>query len=370
MIDAVQFCLEPQGEAPPMKPTVRHRMAVSSLIATVIVCALAASVGRAAPSQDRDEAQEQELMSLSTIIAAALRGQIVPTEEPFGWANDALKAYDKQTFVPFTLSVEQSKISTPTVAMYIFVAPHSAGPAAAEPAAGATDAEAASALPTAVFEDAYHVDLGVPTADGVYEIRRAFSAPGGDYDVYVALSESEVSDGTEAKTMMLKQAVSVPDLWSDELATSSVILLDRIESLSTPLPPDQHLANPYVLGGTTRLVPRVNRTYPDSEELSTFFLIYNVGLTSDGLPDVTVEFNFHTRRPDGDEFFNTSGTQTFDAQTLPKDFDFAGGHQLQGGQVVPLGSFPEADYRLEIKITDNTNGASLVRHVDFSVSAS
>ena len=98
-----------------MKPTVRHRMAVSSLIATVIVCALAASVGRAAPSQDRDEAQEQELMSLSTIIAAALRGQIVPTEEPFGWANDALKAYDKQTFVPFTLSVEQSKISTPTV---------------------------------------------------------------------------------------------------------------------------------------------------------------------------------------------------------------------------------------------------------------
>ena len=169
--------------------------------------------------------------------------------------------------------------------------------------------------------------------------------------------------------MMLKQEVSVPDLWSDTLTTSSVILIDRIESLSAPLPPDQHLANPYVLGGTTRLVPRGDRTFRTSEELSTFFLIYNVGLTSDGLPDVMVEFNFHTTGPDGDEFFNTSGTQTFNAQTLPDGFDYAGGHQLQGGQVVPLGSFPEADYRLEIKITDQTNNMSLVRNVDFSVSA-
>ncbi len=304
-------------------------------------------------------------MSLGTIIAAALTGQIIPTGEPFDWANDALKAYDQQTFVPFTLSVEQSKVSTSTVAMYIFVAPK--GGAAAAPATGAA---AASALPKAAFEDAYHVDLGAPTADGVYEIRRGFSAPGGDYDVYVALSESGVSDGTEAKTMMLKQAVSVPDLWSGTLATSSVILIDRIESLSAPLPPDQHLANPYVLGGTTRLVPRGDRTFLASEELSTFFLIYNVGLTSDGLPDVTVEFNFHTTGPDGDEFFNTSGTQTFNVQTLPDGFDFAGGQQLQGGQVVPLGSFPEADYRLEIKITDRTNNATLIRNVEFSVSAS
>ena len=129
--------------------------------------------------------------------------------------------------------------------------------------------------------------------------------------------------------MMLKQEVSVPDLWSDTLATSSVILVDRIESLSAPLPPDQHLANPYVLGGTTRLVPRSDRTFRSSEELSTFFLIYNVGLTSGGLPDVMVEFNFHTTGPDGDEFFNTSGTQTFNAQTLPDGFDYAGGHQLQ-----------------------------------------
>ena len=347
-----------------MKSTGRCRTAVLSLIATAAACVLSVSVGRAASSQERDEAEEQELLSLATIVAAALTGQIVPTGEPFLWVNDELKAYDQQTFVPFTLSVEQSKVRTSAVAMYIFVAP--TGGQAAVPSTGAS---AASALPTAAFEDAYHVDLGAPTADGVYEIRRGFSAPGGNYDVYVALSESGVSDGTEAKTMMLKRVVSVPDLWSDNLAMSSVILIDRIESLSAPLPPDQQLANPYVLGGTTRLVPRGDRTFLTTEELSTFFLIYNAGLTSDGLPDVTVEFNFHTTGPEG-EFFNTSGTQTFDAQTLPDDFDYAGGHQLQGGQVVPLGSFPEAAYRLEITITDRTNNATLTRNVEFSVSAS
>ena len=345
-----------------MKPTVRHRTAVLSLTAVVMVVAATATGGRA--QQELTDAQEQEILSLIAIATAARQGQIVPTGEPFGWANDFLKASDQTMFVPFTLTIEQSKVSTPTMAMYVVVTPQSALPA--EPAAGAP----APALPEPAFEDAYRVDLGAPTADGVHEIRRAFHAPDGDYDVYIALGESGVPDGTEAKTMMLKKAVSVPNLWSDALAMSSVILVDRIESLSVPLPADQYQANPYVLGGTTRLVPRVDRTYPDSEELSTFFLIYNVGLSSDGFPDVTVEYNFHTKRPDGDEFFNTSGTQTFNAQTLPQGFDFTGGHQLSGGQVVPLGSFPEADYRLEIKVTDNTNGASLIRNVDFSVSAS
>ena len=48
----------------------------------------------------------------------------------------------------------------------------------------------------------------------------------------------------------------------------------------------------------------------------------------------------------------------------------AAGHQLVAGQAVPLSAFPAADYRLEIKVTDNTNGASLIHNVDFTVSAS
>ncbi len=346
-----------------MKPIVRHRTAVLSLVAAVIVAAATARVVWAQqPDLTEDqqtEDQQQEIMSLATIVGAALQGQIVPTDEPFGWANDYLKSSEQTTFVPFTLSIDQAKVSTPTVAMYIFVAPQSA------PAADV--AGEVPALPKAVFEDAYHVDLGPSSADGVYEIRRGFWVPGGDYTVYVALSESGVPDGTEAKTMMLKQAVSVPNLWSDQLTTSSVIQAASIESLRAPPPADQQLANPYTLG-TMRIVPKRIPEYLKSEELSLVFLVYNAALTASGLPDVHVEYTFNTRGSDGDEYFNRTNPQDFNEQTLPPGFDLTAGHQLVAGQAVPLAGFPEADYRLEIEVTDNTNGASLIRHVDFSVS--
>ena len=169
--------------------------------------------------------------------------------------------------------------------------------------------------------------------------------------------------------MMLKRAVTVPNLWSDQLTTSSVIQAARIESLGAPPPANQQLANPYTLG-TMRIVPKRIPEYLKSEEISLVFLVYNAGVTASGLPDVHVEYTFNTRGSDGDEYFNRTNPQDFNEQTLPPGFDLAAGHQLVAGQAVPLSGFPEADYRLEIKVTDNTNGASLIRHVDFSVSAS
>ena len=349
-----------------MKAIVRYRTAVLSVIGAVFVVVATTTVGLA--QQESSDLEEQEIMSLATIVGAALQGQIVPTDEPFGWAHDFLKGSEQTTFVPFTLSVDQSKVSTPTVAMYIFVASQDARAAASsdEPAA---DAAEEPALPTPAYEDAYHIDLGAPTADGVYEIRRGFWAPGGEYDVYIALSESAVPDGTEATTMMLKTAVSVPNLWSGPLVTSTVIQAASIESLTAPLPPDQQLANPYTLGAM-RIVPKTGTDYLTTDELSLVFLVYNAGLTASGVPDVNVEFTFNTRGPTGEEFFNRTAPQAFNAQTLPPGFDLAAGHQLVAGQSVPLSGFPAADYRLEIMVTDNTNGASLTRSVDFSVAAS
>jgi hypothetical protein len=37
---------------------------------------------------------------------------------------------------------------------------------------------------------------------------------------------------------------------------------------------------------------------------------------------------------------------------------------------VPLKSFPEGDYRLEIKVTDKVSGKVVTRDVNFSVKAS
>jgi hypothetical protein len=45
------------------------------------------------------------------------------------------------------------------------------------------------------------------------------------------------------------------------------------------------------------------------------------------------------------------------------------GHQLPGSLVVPLASFPEGDYRLEIKITDKVSGKTMTQNATFSVVA-
>ena len=338
----------------------RCRPAWLSLCVALVCIIATASLGYA--QDEPSEAQQQEYVSLATIVGAALQGQIVPTGEPFGWANDFLKSSDQTTFVPFTLSIERTKVTTPGAALYLFVSERGA-----KATAGADGAP--TQLPMPVFEDAYHLELGAPNAEGFYQVRRGFWAPAGDYDVYVALSESGVPDGTEVKTMMLKKPLSVPNMWSNQLSTSTVILAERVESLSEPPPPEQQLSNPYTLGAL-RIVPKDTRDYFASEDLSMVFLVYNVGLAATGMPDVNVDYTFTTRGVAGDELFNVTNPQAFNAQTLPAGFDMAAGHQLVAGQAVSLSAFPAADYRLEIKVTDNTNGASLIHNVDFTVSAS
>ncbi len=339
----------------------RRRPAWHCLCAALVTLIVTPSVAFAQP--EPTEAEQQEYASLATIVGAALQGQIVPTGEPFRWANDFLKSSDQTTFIPFTLTVERTKVTTRRAAIYIFVAERGA-----KATAGADGG--VSALPMPVFEDAYHFEVGAPNADGFYEVRRGFWAPAGDYDVYVALSESGVPEGEEAQNpMMLKKPLSVPDMWSNRLTTSTVMLAERVESLEEPPPLEQQLANPYTLG-TMRIVPRGTLDYDTSEELSMVFLVYNVGVSASGMPDVNVEYTFNTRSAAGLELFNVTSPQAFNERTLPAGFDIAGGHQLVAGQAVRLSEFPAADYRLEIKVTDNTNGASLIHNVDFTVSAS
>ena len=337
--------------------------------AFLVVAGLAAVPGPTEGAQPLDAgAQEREIVSLANVVGAALRGEIVPAEEPFGWTNDFLKSSEQTTFVPFTLSIDESKLTTAAVAMYLFVAPRGARAGAA----------------AAAFEDGYHVLLGTPTGDGApssgaasssgpaeegprfYRIRRGFWVPAGDYDVYVALSESEVEPGATPATMMLRRALSVPDLWTGGFATSSVILAESIESLNAPPPPDQLPANPYTLG-TMRILPKSTPVFSTSDELAMLFLVYNAGVTAAGMPDVIVEYAFNVVGESGEEFFNRTSPQAFNERTLPQGFDMNAGHQLVAGQAVPLSSFPPAEYRLEITVTDNTSGETLTHSVGFSV---
>jgi hypothetical protein len=167
----------------------------------------------------------------------------------------------------------------------------------------------------------------------------------------------------------MKQSVTVPDFWNGELSTSTVLVAERIDPLPAPLTPQQQEERPYALG-QMEIVPQVDMAFSKKQELSTFMLVYNPKTDSANKPDVVVEYNFHTKSGNDWKFFNKTNPQNLNAQTLPPQFDLAAGHQLQSGQAVPLASFPEGEYKLEIKVTDKVANKTLTRDVFFTVTAS
>jgi hypothetical protein len=225
--------------------------------------------------------------------------------------------------------------------------------------------------------DYAYVDMNTTTVpsgqSGPVRLSRSFAASGGSYDVYVVLKEptpeKQQKNAPPLKVSVLKQTLEVPDLWNNELNTSSVFVAERIDPLPAPLTPQQQAERPYALG-TMEIVPRADLKFVKTAELSTFLLVYNAQTDKDNKPDVSVEFNFYAKQAGGEKFFNKTNPQNLNASTLPPGFDFAAGHQLQAGQAVPLGSFPEGDYRLEIKVTDKLANKSVTRDINFSVAGS
>ena len=213
-------------------------------------------------------------------------------------------------------------------------------------------------------------------------ITRSLTVPTGEYDVYIVIKEpaSSQKNAPPAKASVLKHALTVPDFWNNELNTSSVIIAQRIDPLPAPLTTQQQADRPYALG-PFEVVPVTDMKMPKKAELQTFMIVYNPKIDSANKPDVLVEYNFCQasagNQPKagepckaGEKFFNKTTPQTLNAQTLPPQFDVAAGHQLQAGQGVPLASFPEGEYRLEIKVTDKIANKSITRDVNFTVSGS
>jgi hypothetical protein len=165
----------------------------------------------------------------------------------------------------------------------------------------------------------------------------------------------------------VKQSISIPDLWNGELTTSSIILAERLDPLPAPLTQQQQEERPYALGNM-EIVPAPTTRFTKKNELSVFLLIYNARTNESNAPDCTVEYNFYTIQNGVEKFFNRTNPQALNAQTVPAGADPAAG--ITNGQMVPLATFPEGDYRLEIKITDKLASKSVTRDVKFSVAGS
>jgi hypothetical protein len=258
--------------------------------------------------------------------------------------------------------------------MYVRVAPQGSGVAAPveqrERRRG-RDREQERPSPYA-FEDLYFTELK-PTGPGkAPSVARAFAVPAGTYDVYIAIKPQslpgEKPGAAPAQVALHKQQLRVPDFWNNELATSSIIVAERVDQLTAPVGPEEQRERPYVLG-QNEIVPVTDMRFAKNEELFVIFQIYNPTFR-EKKPDVTVEYEFFHVNGEEKKLFNKMQPQSFNAETLPPNFDPDAGFQLAAGWSVPLASFPEGDYRLLITVKDNHADREITRELDFAVAGS
>lgn len=307
------------------------------------------------------DGEAQEALVLAELIDGAMRQETGPSDIAVQWENDFLKGQEGTTYVPYTLVLDPETVGSGSIVVRIRLVER--GATLPTPDA---EAEAAAEPPVYPFEDIHFVELR-PAMGSPHRISRALQAVAGQYDVYVAIKDSELveSESEQIKRAIFKQTIRIPDLWGENLATSSVFVTERVEPVATPLTPEQLRVDPYAIG-TARLVPRTNLDFAKGDICSVAFFIYNPEV-DEGKPNVTIEYSFHRLVDNGEEFFNATSPQTLSDETLPLQFDMRAGHQLFTGQNVPLSSFNEGAYRLEIKITDNESGSSVTRDVNFTV---
>jgi hypothetical protein len=310
------------------------------------------------PVDQLDLIHRREGEAMIALADAAMAGKSVPSDFSVQWHNEFVKA-QRGTFVPFTLTVDASLLTKPSALVYV--------------RAARRDRKAGSPP-----EDGrYPVDAIFPVelereAGNQARISRGFSVAPGDYEVLVIMRERADPAGGRAKpkAAVIRQSISVPDFWSSELTTSSVIVADRLSPLAEPVAADQIAERPYAIG-RNEITPALDRRFRRTEELIVVFLVYNPMVTTERHFDVKVEYHFFRQASKGsragETYFNHTDPQRFTPALMGAGFDPGRGEPVMAGQVVPLGGFQEGEYRLAVQVTDQLSGQSVSRDVFFTV---
>jgi len=336
-------------------------------------------------SQAQVQAEQQEIQSLVRIADAAMTGQQAPSDFPIQFQNDFLKAQGSRVWVPITLTLDPAKLSSSALTLYLRVAPRGMTAPPAPPPAPDTSKDkkddknknakpAPPAAPAYPFEDVSFMDVKAAPGQPL-RILRGIGVPAGSYDLYVVLHErlagAAPAPGASpappaGKISVLKQPLDVPNYATGEFSTSTVILAERVDQLPAPIAPDKQSEHPYAFG-QTEIVVSPERKFKKPQELIVLLQIYNPMLTPEKKFNLEATYTFYRQDGGAEKRFNSTEPQIFSSETMGAGFDPSGNSSIQAGQGVPLQSFPEGQYRLEIKITDKLSAKVLTQNVNFTV---
>ena len=329
----------------------------------------------------QQQAQNQEIETVLHAADAAMAAPPAVNDVPMQLQTDFLKAQAGRVWVPLTITIDPAKLSTNAVTLYLRVAPRGmAAPAPPSPSDAANkdrnkdkkkndknakDAKGGGlppAGPSYPYEDVAFPDLK-PAPGQPIRILRGLGVPTGAYDLYVVVHERAPG----GKLGVLKQPLDVPNYGTGELMTSSIILAERVDQLPAPIATDQQSEHPYAFG-QTEIIVSPEKKFKKSQELIVLFQIYNPNVSADKKFSLEATYTFYRQDAGAEKRFNSTEPQMFTNETMGANFDpTAATSSIQAGQGIPLQSFPEGTYRLEVKITDKQSSKVLTQNTTFTV---
>jgi hypothetical protein len=336
-------------------------------------------------AQAKAQAEQQEIQTLVRVADAAMSGQPAPTDFPIQFQNDFLKAQGSRVWVPIILTLDPAKTPSGALTLYLRVTPRGMTAPPAVAAAPAPDKNAknndkdkdkkkdpkaaAPPAPNYPYEDVSFLDLKPAAPGQPLRIQRGVGIPAGSYDIYIVLHERPAATAAapaSGKTAVLKQALDVPNYGAGEFSTSTVILAERVDQLPAPITPDAQSEHPYAFG-QTEIVVAPDRKFKKAQELIVLLQVYNPMVTAEKKFNLEATYTFYRQDAGTEKRFNSTDPQIFNSETMGAGFDPSGNSSIQAGQGVPLQSFPEGSYRLEIKIADKLSSKVLTQNVNFTV---
>src|SRR4051794_32913719 len=168
----------------------KQRRGVFALFMSIV---LVSSIGLFAQNKDdkkRDDAQKKEIQNIVKIVDDAAAGQPAANDLSLTWLReDVLKAQGNKEYVPFTVTVDPSKVTGDRIAFYwrVVAKGGSPTPEAAAPAGKKDDKKKDDKDKAKKSDYAYEDIAFVPIVAGQspMKISRSFTVSAGSYDVYL-----------------------------------------------------------------------------------------------------------------------------------------------------------------------------------------
>jgi GWxTD domain-containing protein len=149
-------------------------------------------------------------------------------------------------------------------------------------------------------------------------------------------------------------AIPVPQMDSEKLSSSSLILADMLESV-----PDRSIGAGMFVIGSNKVRPRVDDVFRRDEKLGIYMKVYNFGSDETSRkPSGQVEYEL-TRDGSNDRIFDF----TEDLATLPD----ASTAQVTIAKLYPLKDLEPGKYTIRLKITDKNRKQTLTPSAQFTV---